>query len=433
MAALPLSFLILGISVPIQLSPQWVKVVRFDESYTCPADSFVWDSAASRLLKPVVEAGYAFAGIRVAGSLVRGDTLILETEVDSGYPVTVEKLSFSGRYRTRPLLLARLIRFQPFSYATPRIEELYTALGDAGCDVVDWELLGEDSLVELHFLIEERGVSNRFNAGVGYSRDGGFAGGADLDLYNLFGGRRRLSLSWLQLSRYNLSFALAARDPYPFRLPVGIEASAALRSFDENTYHLEASGGVFLITRLFEIGVGYGYEEDRADTERISKNLATSRLSTDFLRVDFRAGERKADRGLAYFKASAQGQAVVPLIWGFSFALFPSGALVASQDSLYASELVPVGGARSIRGYGEEEFRGRTTLWSRQELRWGKEFFYLYPLFDAGWLDSEGFLMGWGVGMAVTTPVGRLELDAALPCGGEWRDAKLHLSLGAEF
>lgn len=433
MAALPLSLLILGASFPVQANPQWIKVVAYDESYICHVDSFVWDSTASILLKPLIDDGYAFAGIKVVNSELSGDTLILETRVDSGYPVTVEKISFSGKFRTRPALLAHLARFQPFLYSPSGIADLAQLLEDSDCDVIDWELLGEDSLAELHFLVDEQVVPNRLNVGVGYSRDAGFVGSADLGFFNLFGGRRKFSLAWFQLARSNLSFAFSARDPYLFRLPFGLEISAAFRSLNENSFHIEASSGVFLVTRLFEVGAGYAYEEDRADTQRISKNLATSRLSTDFLEARLGAGERKAQRSSAYFRASVNGLAVTPLLWGFSFALSPSGAIIASEDTLLSGELIPVGGARSIRGFAEEEFRGKMAVWSRQELRWGPKVFYLYPLFDAGWIDSAGFLAGYGAGIALSTPLGRLELDAALPWGGQWQEAKLHLSLGAEF
>lgn len=404
-----------------------------ETSLVASIDSFDWTQAAKSILQPVVEEGYAFARLSVTGSRLAADTLILTTVLDSGHLVTVTDLAFSGEYRTNPGLLAHLARFSAFTYSTPEIESLARSFADIDCQVLSWQLAGQDSTATLHLYIKETSRFNRINAGLGYSGEEGVTGLINLGLYNLFGGRRELAFNWFRLARNNLAFSLTARDPYPFRLPFGVEASSTFRSFDDRTYHLDAGGEVFIHNRLFEVGLGYSFEQDRSDSLVVIKNLGTTRLSTDIGEVNLRAGQRRRHESYVYLKSWAQGYITLPLWWGFSFFAEPYAGLVASADSLLASELITAGGARSIRGYAQEEFGGEIVLWSRHELRWGSQAFYLYPLYDIGWVDSEGLLMGYGAGISVLTPIGRLGLDAALPWQGTWTQAKLHLSLVAEF
>ena len=455
MAALPLYILSLAAaasnsSLPVMSQFDWVEVLLDNSSLTSPRESFVWDSLARFMLSEVVDSGYAFATLSVARSELKGDTLTLYTKTDKGPLVRVASLAFSGDRRTNSSLLAHLVRFEPFIYTSSKVFELSESLREIGCTVLDYELLSIplegavfergspmddtiNSAASLHFLINEARSPNRVTALLGYGDEEGFVGMADLGLSNLLGGRREFFFSWQRLAPNNVNFALSAGDPYPFRLPFGIEGAVAFRSFDETTYHLEASAGIFVTPASFEIGLGYAYEQDRSGSTRISKNLASTRLSARALDVNIRAGERRGQERSAYLKASANAGILFPLVWGFSFWLEPNAAVVASPDTLLATELIPVGGARTLRGYAEEEFRSNLALWSRHELRWGSDVFSLYPLLDVAWLEEEGFLLGYGAGIAIATPIGRLELDAALPWKGAWHDAKLHLSVGAEF
>ena len=455
MAALPLYILILGaqaLDLPSEHTGDvaWIEVICGEDRVIQYRDSFVWDSLARFMLSDAVDSGYAFASLSVARSELKGDTLILYTDLDHGPLVTVTSLAFSGDRKTRTSLLAHLVRFEPFIYSSSKVSELSESMEGLDCSVLDWEILIAslenpvfergppmddtiNSAATLHFLINEARSPNRVTALLGYGDEEGFVGMADLLLSNLFGGRREFFFSWQRLAPNNVNFALSARDPYPFRLPFGIEGAGAFRSFDETTYHLEASAGVFIIPSFFELGLGYAYEQDRSGSTRISKNLASTRLSAGALDVNIRAGERWAQERSAYLSGLAKAGFMIPLVWGFSFWLEPNAAFVTSADSLLETELIPLGGARTLRGYTEEEFRSKLAFWSRHELRWGSESFSLYPLFDVALIEVTGFAAGYGAGIAVATPIGRLELEAALPWRGTWDQAKLHLSLGAEF
>jgi outer membrane protein assembly factor BamA len=430
MAAIPLYVLILSGTVA---NPSWVKVSWGQSAIVVPGNSFSWDSSAARIISPLLDSGYAFASLSVVSSRISDDTLELETRMDSGFVVTVHSLAFRGERYTKPALLAYLADFESFRFSPSRVMTVASSLSAVDCQVLDWELLGLDSSVTLDFLIREKRTPSRFNALLGYSSKESLVGSADISIANVLGWREELALSGQRLSRYSLSFSLTARVPHPLLLPFGLEASSFIRSYDTISYHLEASGGVFLKKKFFDISLGYGYELDRVDTLLVTKNLGVTRFKAWGFTLDLRAGERRALRQSTYLRALAGLDLSIPLPWHFSIGFNPNAGLVYSSDSLINTELIPLGGARTLRGYAEEEFRAHSLFWSRQELRWGSDAFRIYPLFDFAWIPTDTVLAAYGAGITVATPIGRLELDLALPWAASWVETKVHLSLTSEF
>lgn len=430
MAALPFHVLILAGTLA---TPGWVKVYWDQGFVTVPQNSFSWDSSASRIIAPLVDSGYAYASLSVVSSRISGDTLELVTRVDSGPPVTVRTLAFKGERYTKPKLLAYLADFESFRFSPSHVRTFSSALSEVDCKVLDWELIGSDSSAVLGFLVKEKKFPNRFNTLLGYSTLESLIGSVDISIVNALGYRESFSLAGQRLSRYALSFSLDAKVPHLLLLPFGLEGSSLIRSYDTTSYHIEASGGVFVKKKIFEASAGYGYEFDRVDTLQITKNLGITKLHAWGFTLDLRAGQRRAVKQSTYMRALAGLELVVPLPWRFSIGFNPNAGLVYSSDSLTNTELISLGGARTMRGYVEEEFRARSLFWSRQELRWGSDAFRVYPLFDFAWIPTDTILAAYGAGIAVATPIGRLELDAALSWAASWEQTKVHLSLTSEF
>ncbi|MQY70416.1 hypothetical protein GH141_00600, partial [bacterium] len=146
MAALPLYILILGaqaLDLPSEHTGDvaWIEVICGEDRAIQYRDSFVWDSLARFMLSDAVDSGYAFASLSVARSELKGDTLILYTDLDRGPLVTVTSLAFSGDRKTSASLLVHLVRFEPFIYSTAKVAELADDLEGLGCTVLDWEIL----------------------------------------------------------------------------------------------------------------------------------------------------------------------------------------------------------------------------------------------------------------------------------------------------
>jgi outer membrane protein assembly factor BamA len=108
-------------------------------------------------------------------------------------------------------------------------------------------------------------------------------------------------------------------------------------------------------------------------------------------------------------------------------------------------DLFPLGGAASLRGYREEEFRAARYLLLRAEHGWGRAgtraylfldqaVFYRKP--DPSLSTGEGatsYRAGYGVGASVPSGLGRVGLELAWGRGDGPLDAKLHLRLRSQF
>ncbi|MBD3286567.1 hypothetical protein GF359_08335, partial [candidate division WOR-3 bacterium] len=205
-----------------------VAVIFEGDTVVLEEDRFNWDSLARVYLKPMLEAGCAFASIQIENSLLRDDTLFLTTVVDSGQMVGVASLAFHGTHYTRPGLLSRLSGFMPFIFSLDRIAELAVNLEGKNCSVLDWEVVlipnakpvpvwetyneSRDSLdsiqpVILNLLVSEDRIPSRVQAAAGYADDEGFTGQADILIANPFGGRREIEFTWRRFQFHDLSYS----------------------------------------------------------------------------------------------------------------------------------------------------------------------------------------------------------------------------------
>ena len=104
-----------------------------------------------------------------------------------------------------------------------------------------------------------------------------------------------------------------------------------------------------------------------------------------------------------------------------------------------------MGGARSLRGYRENQFLGSVVMWANNEYRLGlARRTFLFAFFDAGYYSRPSdeaagiagnaeFLYGYGVGVRLTTGIGMLGLSLGLGKGDTFATAKVHVGLINEF
>jgi hemolysin activation/secretion protein len=120
--------------------------------------------------------------------------------------------------------------------------------------------------------------------------------------------------------------------------------------------------------------------------------------------------------------------------------------LESAEDSVPLSEQFYLGGARTVRGYRENQFHGRRVAWARNELRLGRsarDGFYMFV--DAGYVRQESpqpdgtvrvdgtGLTGYGFGVRSVSRVGRLDLSFAVSDGISLRSTKVHVLLEQNF
>ncbi len=112
--------------------------------------------------------------------------------------------------------------------------------------------------------------------------------------------------------------------------------------------------------------------------------------------------------------------------------------LFGDQDDIPATQWYFVGGAATLRGYREREFRGTRRLLAGVEYRilTGPES-HAFLFLDLGEVRTEtsriGPRVGYGIGVNLVSRGGLIRVQYGLAPGTPLVDGKLHLRLGTAF
>ena len=142
-------------------------------------------------------------------------------------------------------------------------------------------------------------------------------------------------------------------------------------------------------------------------------------------------------------------QWLLPIHWPQVLSLAVRGRQVKSNapPEIFVTDQFRFGGATTLRGYREEQFRGSRLAWSNLEYR------YLlsartraFVFFDAGYYSGfeyagaatprqevENSVYAWGLGARVDTPLGLIGVDYGLGQGDPLTNGKVHISLVNRF
>jgi outer membrane protein assembly factor BamA len=97
-------------------------------------------------------------------------------------------------------------------------------------------------------------------------------------------------------------------------------------------------------------------------------------------------------------------------------------------DSMEYFDAFRIGGARSLRGFREEEFIVPRALWFQAQYKK----YFVFPLFDIGLIGGD-MKYSYGVGIEGHTDTVGAMLVIAWPAHGSWRDGKIHVMLETGF
>ncbi len=87
-------------------------------------------------------------------------------------------------------------------------------------------------------------------------------------------------------------------------------------------------------------------------------------------------------------------------------------------------DFIKIGGAKTLRGYMEDEFLVKQALWLNIEYKR----LPVYPLFDIAYLDYS-YTFAYGAGFEAKTNVVNASIIFAMPEKGTWNDGKVHILL----
>jgi outer membrane protein insertion porin family len=217
--------------------------------------------------------GYAFAKVKAAPK-INDETLQVELAyfIDPGKKVYVNRIHFTGNYKTNDEVLRRELRLMEGGELSnnklerskirlqrlPYIEEVIVSKDPVA---------GTSDLVDLNISIKER-MSGSFNIGAGLSQTQGFVFNLGLTMDNLNGTGESLAVNFNN-DKANKVYSLSFTDPYhtidaisrtiAFSYRERDAAEADISNYFENSYGANLSYGIPL-TEYDRLRIGVGYE-----------------------------------------------------------------------------------------------------------------------------------------------------------------------------
>ncbi|MCB0283419.1 MAG: BamA/TamA family outer membrane protein [Calditrichaeota bacterium] len=443
----------------------------------------------NRMLILAADSGYVFAQANVGKINIRNtdDQVVADLPIHilEGDRITIDEIEINGNSYTRENVILRELPLKKGDYYSKTIvDEIPQRLlklnifSDVKTPAI---ALTRKNKFILSVGVEE-GNATTFDGVVGYipentsstsGSSGFFTGLVDISFRNLFGTARSFDVHWEKPDRDSENFFLRYTEPwllnYPIDVSVGLE-----RTVRDSTY-IEWKGNLrnrwrynhnfAIITALerqvvlpdsaankdlrlvryaqtnFEIGMEYdtrdypinprrgvffsnsytfGYKENFGPGYLLQEDSIKVNESIEILKVGFK-----------WFHELFRNQV---------FALQMTGNQVKG-DRLQITDYIWFGGARTLRGYRENQFRGNIAAWMNLEYRfllsrnsrifafndWG-----VYS-FKRNNLNVQEILPGYGIGIRLNTGLGILAVDFGLGKGDGFSQGKIHFGILNRF
>ena len=473
----------LSLAVPPGDSTRLASMIRWPRGE--PADPSQLTTVVERALTAAESQGHAWAQLAVTAWEPDSGRVDVRLSGVLGPPVTISAVRIDGLKVTRrdvaERALGRLTNqvYDPAAArgAAARLAQLgvfsrteYTGL-EGG---LQWET------GTLTYKVEEPRY-NRFEGAAGVQSDNSIVGLANLQMGNLLGTARATTLGWQSRGAGRSDFRADYTEPFLFGLPFRFEA-ALHQELQDSTYTRTRWGAKL----GYALGTGdridVGIEEEHvvqprgpvSNADLQNTVFAYERDSRDDL-ISPRRGSRVQTTGTGVFKAEtlrpahpgagaetqhsnagvgdarAEMHRRVRPTTGLALELWGNGRF-SSQRVLSEYERTPVGGATTLRGHDEEEFRVDRVALSRLEYRWfpsasGERVsvFWDHALMFTreAVTDSAGNVIGdrghtqsadgVGVGLRLRAAGGLVDVDYGLAPGRGFLDGRIHLRLVSVF
>lgn len=469
--------------------PVSVVSAQIPDSLKSAAAGIAWASRGSpqkleasihHLLRELGERGYPFARMRIAGvsldSTRRPPHIALELELDPGPLVRIAAVQVIGLQRTRLNTVLRELNVrQGDLYRESMVREMQSALSRLGYfrRVAYPELfLRPDGLGLLRLHVEE-GNANTFNGILGYNppagaRPGFVSGLVDVKFGNLFGTGRRLAVDWQRRGERTQELGLQYREPWLLHLPIHVQVGFH-QLFQDTLYidrrlSLQAEWSIATVMHVLgkveratitpdtvaidripgsqSLAAGFGLRYDSTDDPVNPRRGAIFFTSLESISRRFQSG------GIDTTFATRLQRLLVDAAWlqllarEHVFSLALHWRQFSGSPALNPlTDIFRFGGAKTLRGYREEQFQAARVAWANIEYRYllaPRSRVFLF--FDAGFFSRHGadapqqiLKIGYGFGARIETRVGIVGIDYGLGEGDGLLEGKVHISLINNF
>ncbi|MBN2185436.1 MAG: hypothetical protein JW746_08925 [Candidatus Krumholzibacteriota bacterium] len=409
-----------------------------------------------------VDSGYPFAQVWLTGFSFDDSTNSVDLVISQyrGDRSTISNIIFEGIARTDSsfaLRISRLERGDRFREKDLEMCSDYLARSGIFRSIGQVRVIMRDAgKVDLVVPVVEKKNNNSFLGAFGfYQEDTGdyrLNGSLNLDLRNIAGKGRDINLDWLNDGQKYSNTRLVFREPFFLSMPFHLDGE--LRQTVKDTLYDMASGGASFripVGPVYSITTGIAAERTLFGTQsRVERNskqryrLGLIRDRGAGLRFDvylegarrssrYTDGRREIEKQLLY---RFEGSIEFDVRRGQSFysRLTTEGIFFTGDISI--SEMFLLGGARSLRGYRENQFRGEKTGCLNLEYRFGEEsrlFFFndtgAYYRAGQGWEVKNGS----GFGVVSASQFGIVELSFGVGDELSLSSTRIHISLTEKF
>ena len=429
---------------------------------------------ARDILSEAINQGYPFAEVSVSPKIHLSDppTLIdITYEIDPGEQVTIDSVLFEGIKLTKPKFLLNEMRFKgDLKYSWDGLNRRITALNRLEY-ISNARQIGIGKVNTTNVLIVrlEESNANTVSGIVGYVPDnngsagGFFTGMIDIGFGNIFGSGRALKTSWEKFDRQSEEFHLRYAEPYPFGLPLKSEIAYAQLIQDSSYIKRDLESRLKIPIRI-NLAVFGGVTRANVNTRTFGRDEYgledyTSLVLTAGLIYDDRdfplnpvsgsvyetsiSQVRRNDRDAKTISGKQIGLRIefYRRITSGTVAAFKLNVLENKYDTgeVPFSELYRIGGATTLRGYREEQFRGARIAWINLEYRLITGKMSRIFVFGDGAIingrhsEEDISKYSYGGGIRLSTAIGQIGIDYGLGEDDTFTNGKVHVRLIGSF
>jgi len=412
------------------------------------------------------DSGFPFAQVWIDSLGLDADARSVNVSLTfvEGEARNIEGVVVEGLQKTRPALAQKIAGLEAGTpYRARVLEDAYLRMVASGVftDVAfpTVRLSADGRGVDAVVTVDEPKRSHTFAAALGYAssdgtRDRVLSGLVQLQLNNIGGTLKDFGASWNNDGAGRSQTRVAYRD----RLFLGrrLAAGIKLEQTGQDTVYTWQSAGVDIergvgrvAGMLTSVSIGGAGDRNVFSTGDLLRStrwrlraganaLLGSERRAAFARVGLSA--TLAEKNLSYREgATGPGdvsqwiyegrvELLLPAFWSLYYSLDGvAQSLESDEDVVPLPEQFYLGGARTVRGYREDQFHGRRVGYARNELRLGRtprEGFYIFT--DAGYVlqpttaadgtpSQDGLgLLGHGFGIRSASRLGRIDLSFAV-------------------
>lgn len=463
----------LALEVPPEDSAAFAAALEWRPG--APADPAALTAAVTRAVDRAAAAGHAWAQLGVSGWTADSGRVDVRLAGTRGPLVTIGEVRLEGLRSTRADVVTRAMgRLEGRPYDPAAVRAAEQRLGQLGVfrrvEYLGLAGAGDWRRGVLRWRVEEPRY-NTFEGAVGVQGGGSAVGLARLDLGNVLGTARAVSLAWQSRGRGLTEFGARYAEPLALGTPLRVEL--ALQQQIQDTAYTRFRWGARARTTLgpretieggFEkeqvvqttggvssadlSSVTFAIERDARDDAFAPRGGTRTRLSatqTD-KREELRAPAAARDARTSAAELQAEWHRRLRGAQGLALELRAAGRF-GSSGPLADWERWPLGGAATLRGHDEEAFRADRFALARAEWR-----FFVGPrgerlaLFwdhaemltrrlqpEGGERNERERADGVGFGMRLPAAGGAVDLDYGLEPGRGFLDGKIHLRLVTAF